>query len=410
MFSVKLAFRCAVLLVLPLSFAARAESDVERGEYLVRAANCVSCHTAPGGAVFGGGLPFPTDFGTIYSTNITPDKETGIGNWSFEQFDAAMRRGVRPNGEHLYPAFPYTNFTKIDDADMKALYAYFMSLKPVHAPAKQNEMAFPFSQRSLMGVWKALFLKEGQYVPDPKQSAQWNRGAYLVEALAHCGACHTPRNLLGAEKESAAYTGGTLAEHDEERGAVRRGAPNLTQAPWGLGAWTEEDIASYLKNGISEHARLMGTMNEVVLNSTRHLTDEDTHAIAVYFKSLKPAGPAPAKPSESVMALGAKQYDIHCGTCHLPSGLGSEETGPPLKGSAFAQSPDPSSFIDLVINGPRRPVEAPSDKWLRPWEGMKPFGQKLSDEQAAALLTYVRNSWGNAAPAVSPEEVDRMRP
>lgn len=389
--------------------AAQGSTAVDRGEYLVRAANCVSCHTAPGGPVFAGGVPFPTQFGTIYSTNITPDEATGIGSWSYEQFEAALRRGVRPNGEHLYPTFPYTSFTRISDEDVRALYDYFMSLKPVHAPARANEMRFPFGQRRLLGVWKALFFDEGRFVRDPARSEEWNRGAYLVEALAHCGACHSPRNLLGAEKTSAPYTGGALYEWDEERGAVRRGAPNLTSSPHGLKAWSEDDLAEYLKRGVGARARLMGTMNEVVLNSTRHLSDADTRAMAVYLKSLPPNGDARRRPGKKVMELGAKQYDIHCGTCHLPSGLGSEDTAPPLAGSAFAQSPDPSSLIDLVINGPRLPVQAPSAEWQRPWQSMTPFGQKLSDEQAAALLTFVRNSWGNAAGVVDPQDIARLR-
>lgn len=402
-------FRLVVGLSLLASLAARAESELERGEYLVRAANCVSCHTVPGGAPFTGGLPFPTDFGTIYSTNITPDADTGIGSWTFSQFENAMRKGVRPDGQHLYPAFPYTSFTKISDADMRALYAYFMSLRPVNAPARKNELKFPFSQRSLMGAWKAMYFKEGVYEPDPKKPEEWNRGAYLVEALAHCGACHSPRNLLGAEKADTPYLGGVLAEMDEERGPVRRGAPNLTSSPHGLGAWSEEDIASYLKAGVSSRTRLMGTMNEVVLNSTRYLTDEDTRAMAVYLKSLPAAARSSSRPSRKVMELGAKQYDIHCGTCHLPSGLGSEDTGPPLAGSTLAQAPDPSSLVDLVINGPRLPDHSPSPQWQRPWQSMTPFGQKLSDEQAAALLTFVRNSWGNAAEPVKPSDVARMR-
>jgi mono/diheme cytochrome c family protein len=363
----------------------------------------------PGGQPFAGGVPFPTDFGTIYSTNITPDQATGIGAWSFAQFEAAMRRGVRPDGQHLYPAFPYTSFTKIDDADLRALYDWFMSLRPVKAPARENELRFPFSQRSLMGAWKALYFKEGRFAPDPKQPAQWNRGAYLVEALAHCSACHSPRNLLGAEKADAPYTGGVLAELDEERGPVRRGAPNLTSSPHGLGAWSEDDLANYLKTGASTRTRLMGTMNEVVLNSTRHLSEADTRAMAVYLKSLPAAGDTGSRPGRKVMELGAKQYDIHCGTCHLPTGLGSADTGPPLAGSALAQAPDPSSLVDLVINGPRIPAHSPSAQWQRPWQSMTPFGQKLSDEQAAALLTYVRNSWGNAAEPVEPKDIDRMR-
>ncbi len=385
------------------------QTATERGEYLVRAANCVSCHTAPGGQVFAGGVPFPTDFGTIYSTNITPDKATGIGSWTFEQFDAAVRRGVRPDGQHLYPAFPYTNFTKINDADLRALYHYFMSLRPVNAPARQNRMGFPFSQRWLLGAWNALYFKEGRFVPDASRSDQWNRGAYLVEAFAHCSACHSPRNLLGAEKTSKPYAGGVLEELDEDRGSVRRGAPNLTPSPHGLKAWSEDDLAGYLKSGVGSRARLMGTMNEVVLNSTRHLSEQDTRAMAVYLKSLVPADDTGHAPSQKVMELGAKQYDIHCGTCHLPTGKGSADTGPPLAGSAFAQAPDPSSLIDLVLNGPRLPVPAPSGQWQRPWQSMTPFGQKLSDEQAAALLSFVRNSWGNAAGTVAPQDIDRMR-
>ena len=355
---VKLAVRLILCAWLAPLCAAQAGTGLPRGEYLVRAANCVSCHTVPGGQVFAGGVPFPTDFGTIYSTNITPDKATGIGSWTFAQFDAAVRRGLGPDGQHLYPAFPYTSFTKISDADMHALYDYFMSLRPVNAPAKTNDMKFPFSQRWLLGAWKALYFDEGRFVPNATRSEQWNRGAYLVEALAHCSACHSPRNRLGAEKTTEPYAGGVLEELDEERGPVRRGAPNLTSSPHGLKAWSEDDLAGYLKLGVGSRARLMGTMNEVVLNSTRHLSEEDTRAMAVYLKSLAPGGDTVHQPSQKVMELGAKQYDIHCGTCHLPTGKGSADTGPPLAGSAFAQAPDPSSLVDLVINGPRLPAPA----------------------------------------------------
>lgn len=388
---------------------AHAQTVRERGEYLVRAANCVSCHTAPGGAVFAGGVPFPTDFGTIYSSNITPDGKTGIGTWTYAQFEAALRRGVRPDGQHLYPAFPYTNFTRLADDDVAALYAYFMNLKPVDARPPANQMHFPFGNRSLLGVWKALFFDEGRFVPRPDRPAQWNRGAYLVNALAHCGACHSPRNLLGAERASQAFTGGVFADLVEDRGTVARAAPNLTPSLQGLGAWSEDDITHYLKQGASTRTRLMGSMNDVVLNSTRHLTEEDDRAIAVYLRSLPPRAAGAGSPDAKVMALGSRQYDIHCGTCHLPSGLGSADNAPPLAGSALAQAPDPASLIDLVINGPRLPPELPSEAWRRPWQSMSPFAQKLSDEEAAALLTFVRNSWGNSAPAVSPRHVGRMR-
>lgn len=391
------------------AFANAGDDVMERGEYLVRAGNCVSCHTTPGGKVFAGGVPFPTDFGTIYSTNITPDRATGIGGWTLEQFSAAMRKGVRPDGTHLYPAFPYPNFTKLTDEDVQTLYQYFMGLRPVEAPATPNTMKFPFGQRSLMGAWKSMFFEEGQYQPDPAKSEQWNRGAYLVQGLAHCGACHTPRNLLGAEKMDKAFWGGVLREVMDERD-VARAAPDLTPAPHGLGAWSEQDIADYLKTGASSRTRLQGTMNEVILNSTRHLTVEDNQAMAAYLKSLPPSERSPAKPDAKLMELGSKQYDIHCGSCHLPTGLGSDDTGPPLAGSTLAQAPDPSSLIDLVLRGARVPVEAPSAEWrARPWQSMTPFAQKLSDEQAAALLTYVRNAWGNSAPAVRPADIDRLR-
>nr|WP_298727394.1 cytochrome c [uncultured Steroidobacter sp.] len=400
----------ALLVAAPASADSDERTQIEHGEYLVRAANCVSCHTQPGGAVFAGGVPFPTDFGTIYSTNITPDETTGIGGWSFEQFEAAMRRGLRPDGRHLYPAFPYPSFTKIDDADLRALYAYFMSLKPVSEPARANELKFPYSQRGLLGVWKSMYFEAGRFVPDASRSAQWNRGAYLVEALAHCSACHSPRNFLGAEQTDALYTGGVLQEIDEERGPVVRGAPNLTQSPHGLGAWSEEDIANYLKLGSNTRTHVMGTMNEVVLNSTRHLSEADTRAMAAYLKSLPAKARGNARPGKAVMEEGARQYDIHCGTCHLPTGQGSADTGPSLAGSPFAQAPDPSSLIDLVLNGPRLPVEPPSREWrMHAWQTMPAFAQKLSDEQAAALLTFVRNSWGNAAGEVAPKDIDRLR-
>ncbi|GFE85356.1 cytochrome c [Steroidobacter agaridevorans] len=400
----------ALLSAAPVAADSDERTELEHGEYLVRAANCVSCHTQPGGAVFAGGVPFPTDFGTIYSTNITPDEATGIGGWSFEQFEAAMRGGVRPDGQHLYPAFPYPSFTKIDDADLRALYAYFMNLKPVTAPARENELKFPYSQRSLLGMWKSMYFDAGRFVADAGRSAQWNRGAYLVEALAHCSACHSPRNFMGAEQAHSLYTGGVLQEIDEERGPVVRGAPNLTPSPQGLGAWSEDDIAAYLKLGSNTRTHLMGTMNEVVLNSTRHLSEADTRAMAVYLKSLPAKAQSNARPSEKVMELGAKQYDIHCGTCHLPTGQGSVDTGPSLAGSAFAQAPEASSLIDLVLNGPRLPVEPPSKEWrMHAWQAMPAFAQKLSDEQAAALLTFVRNSWGNAAGEVVPKDIDRLR-
>jgi len=397
-----------------LPLAAQSRDDwvqIRKGEYLARVGNCVSCHTVMGGQPFAGGVAFPTSFGTVYSTNITPDRNTGIGAWTLADFSAALRNGVRPDGQHLYPAFPYTELTKLTDDDVAALYAYFMKLEPVASPSKANDMKFPFGQRGLLGVWKAMFFTEGRYKNDSVQSAQWNRGAYLVQGLAHCGSCHSPRNLLGATRTSQAFTGGILEQPlDDGERDVTRGAPNITQSLHGLAAWSEDDIAGYLKEGVSSRARLMGTMNEVVLNSTRYMKDEDLRAMAVYLKSLPASDGDAGKPASETMQLGARQYDIHCGTCHMPTGLGSADTAPPLRGSAFAQAPDPSSLIDLVMNGPRVPPVTPSEAYgKRPWTSMEPFFEKLSDEEAAALFTYVRNSWGNGAGEVSPGQVGALR-
>ncbi len=390
----------------------RTDDEVQRGAYLARAGNCISCHTTLDGEPYAGGVVFPTAFGSIYSTNITQDPTTGIGRWTLEQFTAALRQGLRPNGEHLYPAFPYTAFTKLSDADVAALFAYFKTVAAVKSEPHENDMSFPFGHRSLLGAWNALFFDAGRFKADASKSAQWNRGAYLVEGLGHCSACHSPRNLLGAEEAgAAAYTGGQYKDLDEDGRLVEKAAANLTPSSRGLGAWSEKDIADYLKTGASSRTRVTGAMNAVVLNSTRHLNDEDVAAIATYLKSLPPSAPeVPGKPDPQVMKAGALQFDIHCGTCHLPTGLGSASTAPPLVGSAIALTADPASLINLILYAPQRPVEAPSDGWRsKGWQQMPAFDQRLTDEDAATLLTYVRNSWGNAAPAVTAAEVEKQR-
>src|SRR5688500_8634145 len=213
-------------------------SLVERGRYLARAGNCVSCHTAHGGPAFAGGLAFQTPFGKLYSTNITPDPETGIGKWTVEQFGRALREGVRPDGQHLYPAFPYTAYSKIGDDDVLALYAYLKIVKPVKSTPPANEMSFPFDRRWTLGVWKALFFDADRFQPTPSQSAEWNRGAYLVEGLAHCSACHSPRNFLGAERSSAAMSGGEYFDRVASGEMRAWAAPNLTNGSDGLAAWS----------------------------------------------------------------------------------------------------------------------------------------------------------------------------
>ena len=345
-------------------------------------------------------------FGTIYSTNITPDSETGIGRWTEDQFRRAMREGISADGRHLYPAFPYTAFAKLNDSDVNALFAYLKTLSPVRYRAPENDMSFPFSQRWLMGIWKALYFDDERYAPVAAKSAEWNRGAYLVEALGHCGACHSPRNFLGAEQASAAFTGGTYLDK-VPGGQIRSwSAVNLTSAPSGLGPWAEEDVVAYLKTGLNSFATAFGPMNEVIMNSSRHLSDADLRAIAVYLKSLPPqeqeGGP---EPDDEVLREGEGLYGIHCATCHLPTGKGAIDTGPAMVGNPVVQAADPASLINSILYGPELPDPPPPAQ--RPH--MEAYDGKLSDEEIAALATYMRGSWGNRGGAVTPDQVAEQR-
>lgn len=391
-------------------YASAATEQEQRGEYLATAGNCASCHTSDSGQPFAGGHAFATPFGTVYSTNISPDPQTGIGQWSLEDFSRAMREGERPNGEHLYPVFPYDAFTKLSDEDIAALYAYLKTVPPVSSAPPENALGFPYNQRWALGLWKALYFDAGRYEPDPEQSAQWNRGAYLVEGLAHCGACHTPRNFLGARDDSLAMTGGTYMDSVEGKLSAWSAA-NLTSADSGLAMWSVQDITDYLKLGFSHRAGVFGPMNKVVVGSTRHLSTEDVQAMAVYLKSV-PAntrGETTAATAE-VLRAGSIQYDIHCGTCHLPTGEGSAETGPPLLGSPVVLDADPASLINITLYGAQTPKIAPSTQWqAREWKRMEAYAGKLSDEQAAAMLSYIRSAWGHQSGAVSAEQVAAQR-
>lgn len=383
---------------------------VRRGRYIAIAGDCVSCHTRAGGQPFAGGLSFHTPFGVVYSPNITPDRKTGIGSWSEAQFERALRQGIGRDGEHLYPVFPYPYFTKISDADVSALYAYLRAIPAVNSVAPANDMSFPFGQRSLLRVWKSLYFQEGRFVADPQKSAQWNRGAYLVDGLGHCSACHTPRNLLGGEKADQFMTGGVYQESLDER-PIDWSTVNLTSAKNGLGAWRLEDLTNYLKLGYSPHASVSGPMIGVVMNSTRNLTREDDEAIAAYLKSLAPNDQTESRPlPQGVKSAGETLYSIHCGTCHLPTGLGSDSTAPPLAGSSVVLSPNPASMINMVLRGPVLPDQPPSAEWQnRKWQAMPAFGEKLSDEEAAALISYVRSAWGNNEGGVTAEQVAKQR-
>ncbi len=381
------------------------DASVGQGRYLAVAANCATCHTAEGGQPYAGGVPFHTPFGVLYSTNITGDRETGIGDWSFADFHASMKHGLRPDGSHLYPAFPYTDFARMSDEDIASLYLFLRTVAPVAAAVPDNELKFPFNHRSLLAGWKLLFHDAQAYAPDPQQSPQWNRGAYLVEGVGHCGACHTPRNVFGAEQESLALTGGSYL--DKVRFGYYRqwSGVNLTPHAAGLATWSTDDIVAYLRDGVSGNAVVHGPMREVVLNSTSQLSEEDLRAMAVYLKGIpanaQPAGPAP---DDDTLAAGEVVYTVHCGSCHLPSGGGDAGLGVPLIGSPIVHAPDPSSLINVILYGPHLPPRLVVDR-----SRMKMFGKRLSDVDIANVASYVRSAFGGGAGAVTPAQVNRQR-
>lgn len=376
---------------------------VERGRYLAQAGNCMACHTSRGGKALAGGTPIPTPFGTVYGPNITPDEKTGIGTWTADDFWQALHNGKSKDGTLLYPAFPYTEYTRVTRADADALYAYLRSVPPVSQPNRPPDMAFPYDQRALLAAWRALYFKPGVQEHDAGQSVQWNRGRYLVEGLGHCAACHTPRNSLGATRSSDAFTGGIIPVLDWY-------APPLTNdRQTGMGRWTAADIAALLKTGISAHSSASGPMAEVVLGSTQHLTDDDALAIGVYIKSL-PATPAStprstAAAAPAAMELGSKIYRQHCAQCHQPQGQGSGTAWPALAGNPTVTAPSPVNAIRMVLDGGYAPATAANP---RP-HGMPPFGQMLNDSDIAMLVSYIRNSWGNEAGGVTALEVKRAR-
>src|SRR5436190_5516568 len=366
---------------------------VRRGRDLAAIGNCSDCHTVRGGKSFGGGLPVPTPFGTIFSSNITPDPETGIGRWPEEAFRRAMRSGVSRDGQHLYPTFPYDHFTNVTDEDDRALYAYLMTRQPIHATAHENQLSFPLRQRFVIAGWKLLFLRRGTYQPETTRSEEWNRGAYLVEGLAHCGACHTPRNALGAERASAQFAGGDV----DNWHAYAINAQSPAPVPW-----TAEALFGYLREGWQpEHGVARGPMAEVVSNLSS-VQDADIRTIAAYMASvfgsptperkrrgeevLAQVNSAPAQP-ESTEAAGAAIYAAACATCHeakrpLPYG------GVNLALSTAMSGPDARNAANVVLAG-LRPVEG------EPSPIMPGFASSMNDAQIAALLNYLRSRFSN---------------
>ena len=392
----------------PIATAASESELVTRGKYLATAGNCASCHTTEGGEFMAGGLPFDTPFGTLYSTNISPDSKTGIGEWSQRDFLNSMRHGVRPTGEHLYPAFPYTAFTKIEDEDVLAIYVYLQSIPPVAQTPFENSLFFPFNIRPLMAFWKAMYFDAGEFEVIASQTDEWNRGAYLVDALAHCSACHSPRNLLGAEKTQLAMSGGEYIDQVNSEARRPWSAPNITATQRGLALWSHKDVKDYLKTARNDFLESYGPMNEVIINSTSHLTQSDVSAMATYLKDLPAIDEAADRaPTALLMGRGRTVYNLHCGTCHLPTGEGDPKMAPKLNaGSLVVQSENPASMINAILFSPTTPGPPLLPKWRHP---MEEFRYLLDDNEVAAVATFVRNSWRNSAGIVTPEQVSRQR-
>jgi mono/diheme cytochrome c family protein len=370
-----------------------------RGKALVEAADCASCHTADPAKPFAGGKRIDTPFGAIYSSNLTPDRETGLGAWSEEDFRRALREGVAPGGKRYYPAFPYPYFSKLTRADILAIYAYLATLAPIHNVAPAPALRWPLNYRIVMRGWNYLFFRPGPFVPDQSRSQPWNRGAYLVEGAGHCGACHTPKNMFGADRPGRAYGGGLVQGWFAPRldGAARSG----------LKSWSADDIVEYLQSGRNGRSHADGPMAEVVVNSTSKMTDDDVRAIAVYLKDLPPGAPEPAvtPPPPDQMADGERLYRGACIACHEADGSGSPRIYPPLPGNANMQSADAASTLRIILDGAET-VTTPR----APNSGTMPaYDSKLSDQQIADVTNYIRNSWGNAAPAVTPAQVAAAR-
>lgn len=379
---------------------------IAKGEYLARAGDCIACHTSADGALFAGGRAMPTPFGTIYSTNITPDRESGIAEWSADDFYRTMHEGRFPNGGLLYPVMPFASYTKVTRADSDAIFAYLRSVPSVHQSNRPNDLRFPFDNRQLILGWRTLFFDEGEYKPDMAKSAEWNRGAYLVQGLGHCGMCHTPINALGGNTESRAFEGGMIPMQDWY-------APSLTSnKEAGLGEWSIEEIIDLLRNGVSRRGAVYGPMAEVTFNSLQYLNDADVRAMAIYLKSLGEGSPPAAEttsipgPESSLLVhFGQSVYEARCASCHASDGRGKPPEYPPLAGNPSIQMESAVNPIRMVLNGGFPPGTSGNP---RPY-GMPPFAQRLSDDEVAAVVTYIRAAWGNRGTAVSSRQANELR-
>lgn len=410
----------AALVLLAAAIQAAGAADdaerVRRGAYLALAGDCIACHTAPGGKPMAGGLAIPSPLGTMVSTNITPSKTHGIGNYTLAQFSAALREGIRADRQRLYPGMPYTSYALVTDEDVQALYAYFMqSVQAVDESPPPTRLPFPFNVRALMVPWNLLFLHRGTFVPDDQHDADWNRGAYLVRGLAHCSTCHSPRNVLMAENRFKDLGGGAVGSWS---------APNITSdAVAGIGGWSADELVAYLREGhAAGKSQAAGPMAEAVDNSLRHLTEADLRAMASFLKTVPPlrlggqTRPAyawgvaaddlqsirgVAWPADTARLTGPQLYDAWCASCHQARAQGSFDGGmPSLFHNATVGRAVPNNLVMVVLEGLHR----------HPDVNMPDFSRQLTDEQVATLATYVRHRWGDPqSEALSRQLVERLR-
>ena len=406
------------LMLVALNASAADDALIQRGKYLSTAGDCVACHSVPGGKPFAGGLALPTPIGEIIATNITPSKTAGIGNYTLEQFSDAVRKGIRADGQHLYPAMPYTSYAKVSDDDIQAMYAYFINaVPPADTPTPATALPFPFNIRLSMAGWNLLFLDNKVFVADAARDAEWNRGAYLVQGLTHCGTCHTPRNLLMAEIPSKELAGGDVGTWH---------APNITSdLNSGIGGWDTAELVAYLKTGESlGKGQAAGPMAEAVDHSLQYLNDSDLQAIAVYLKSVpaqhNPVDRKPVydlgKPSDELATIrgvalpadgdkmtGAQLYDAYCSSCHQAEGQGSFEGGLPslLHNTAVGRS-NPNNLLMVILEGVKRGAHGEDVR-------MQGFADTLSDQQVATLANYLTAHYGNPAVKVSASQVKEIR-
>jgi mono/diheme cytochrome c family protein len=381
---------------------------ITRGEYLARAADCEVCHTAPGGAAYAGGLAFPLPFGKLYSTNITADKATGIGDYSDADFLNAVQRGIRKDGARLYPAMPYPSYTYMTDADALAIKAYLFSQPLVHATPPANTLGFPYNQRWSMIFWSWFFSANSRFAPNTAQSAEWNRGAYLAEALAHCGDCHTPRNLAFA-----------LDNRKKFAGAIAAGwhAFNITpDKGTGIGGWSDDEVTAYLAKGHApDRGTAAGPMGEAVDHSFSHMAAADISALVVYLRSVPPiasrdlpatiAPPAPASPNTNnatADALGKKVFQEACVSCHNWTGVSAISSYATIAGARAVNDPAATNVAQIVVSGTRR---------LTPNGiiSMPAFGSTYSDTEIAAVVNYVTARFGSEPSKIAAKDVAELR-